>query len=343
MKWSFGLLFISVLTSSALAQTPGKETQAPANPAPTTWETVGDHLGGDTWSVFPRSGAPDCPDSILTGNTQFNNFIGYVSNPLFAIDPRAVTELYPIFDCAWTSAFPALPSGNVQIYGAGLTVALSERFSFGLNQGGYVVSQFTHSNNPPPLSPLLGTPNTSGGARDGWLNLGGFFQYTLIEDVPDQFLLTAGLRWEAPTGSADVFQGHGPAHLAPYVTIGKEFEDFHILATTGYAFPVRSDDLNASLFYGTVHLDRRCGWFYPLIEFNWAYHTTAVDFTLPNLPGIFSFGPFAGTGNILTMAVGADVVIIPNKLELAGVYETSLAAQNDFSFNGLLLKMVMRY
>ena len=75
----------------------------------------------------------------------------------------------------------------------------------------------------------------AGGSRDGFLNLGGFAQYTLVQDVEDQFLLTGGLRWEAPCGSHEVFQGHGPAHLAPYLTAGKELGEFHVLATTGYA------------------------------------------------------------------------------------------------------------
>src|SRR5437588_300371 len=66
------------------------------------------------------------------------------------------------------------------------------------------------------------------GQREGWLNLGGFAQYTVIADEPGQFLLTAGMRWEAPSGSKAIFQGIGPVHLAPYVTAGKEFGDFHV-------------------------------------------------------------------------------------------------------------------
>src|SRR5262249_1651528 len=145
------------------------------------------------------------------------------------IDPRAVTELWPIFETTRVSAFPPLPSGNIQLYAAGLNVALSDRLSIGLNQGGYAVSHFSDKN------------------REGWLNLGGFAQYTLIEDVPNQFLLTAGMRLEVPTGEADVFQGHGPAHLAPYVTVGKEFGDFHVLATGGYQFPTGSGDVSTNL------------------------------------------------------------------------------------------------
>ena len=46
---------------------------------------------------------------------------------------------------------------------------------------------------------------------------------------PDQFLVTGGLRYEVPAGSYEAFQGHGPVHLAPYLTAGKEFGLFHVL------------------------------------------------------------------------------------------------------------------
>jgi len=45
------------------------------------------------------------------------------------------------------------------------------------------------------------------------------------------------LHWQAQSGEEEVFQGNGPAKLAPYVTVGKGCGDFHVLATTGYLFP----------------------------------------------------------------------------------------------------------
>src|SRR5262249_2571811 len=100
----------------------------------------------------------------------------------------------------------------------GLGLALSDRLSFGLSKGGYVTSHFDRS-------------------HDGWLNLGGYVQYTLIRDVPNQFLVTGGLQWEAPTGESSVFQGHGPAYLAPYLTGGKVLGHYHFLPTFGSQLP----------------------------------------------------------------------------------------------------------
>jgi hypothetical protein len=324
MKWHYMVAALLLLGRSAAAQGPPQETPAPAAAAPFPAQSTSMAPDDSAPSAFCEPGADGRTSGLLEGNRNFPNFIGYMSNPLFAIDPRALTVMYPIFESTWVKSFPALPSGNLQLYGAGLNVALGERLCMGLNQGGYAVSHFRDKD------------------REGWLNLGGFVQYTLIEDVQDQFLLTAGLHWEAPTGEADVFQGHGPSKLAPYVTVGKEYGDYHILATTGYLFPTGSEPLS-NLFYGTVHFDRRFGWFYPLVEFNWAYHTSSVDLNVPIIPEFFSFGNFEGSGNIVSLAAGFNAVLQPNRLEFGAVYLTSIAAQNDFGFNGLLVKMVLHY
>ena len=184
----------------------------------------------------------------------------------------------------------------------------------------------------------------AGGSRDGFLNLGGFAQYTLVQDVEDQFLLTGGLRWEAPCGSHEVFQGHGPAHLAPYLTAGKEFGEFHVLATTGYQFPAGPGNDTSNVFYANVHFDRRLfGWLYPLVEFNCIYHTTSVNVGVPAARGFVDFDNFESSGNLVSLAAGANAVLVPEKLEVGAVYTTSIATQHDLGFNGLLVKMTLRY
>ena len=183
-----------------------------------------------------------------------------------------------------------------------------------------------------------------GGGREGFLNLGGFGQYTLIEDVPDQFLVTGGIRYEVPCGSHEIFQGHGPMHLAPYVTAGKEFGEFHILATTGFQFPVGPGSDDTKYFYANLHLDRRCfGWLYPLVEVNSIYHTSSVSFGLPAALGPFDFGNFESEGNVVEVAVGANAVLIPERLEIGAVYSKVLAAEHNFDVDSFLIKMTLRY
>ena len=332
--WYVSLLTLAVAASAAVAQSPMPSQQSRA--------VSPDHAAIPAVAAQAAE-APailDCLEcesggrGFITGNQNFPNFIGYVSNPLFAIDPRAVSILYPIFGSNWIETNPRLPNGNFQLYGAGLNLALTERLAVGLNQGGYAHADFERNT-------LIGE---RGRDREGWLNLGGFVQYTVFQDVPSQCLATLGMRWTAPSGSSDIFQGRGPARLATYATLGKEFGEFHVLTTAGYDFPAGSSGVDINFFYGTVHLDRRCfGWLYPLVEFNWAAHTETVDINAFREGGFIDFGNFTASGNTLILAAGVNAVLIPNRLEFGAVYTTPIATQHDFDFNGLLVKIVYRF
>jgi hypothetical protein len=346
MKWQGSLFALILLASAVFAQGP---TQEPVYPLPLT------HVAGEGVPPLPDDGgAPifssPCPGTSgggpLSGTHDFDNFIGFMSNPLFNIDPRAVTELYPLTGQTWVEPIPALPSGNIWIPPVvGLTVALSDRLAVGLNQGGYATADF-NGNRHGLFRDRFGVLHDRAGFagdHEGWLNLGGFAQYTLLEDVPGKSLVTAGLRLEVPSGTKDIFQGIGPTHLAPYLTAGKGFGDFHVLANLGYQFPVGSGGVS-NLFYGSVHLDRQLfGWLYPLVEFNWVYHTTHVDIDLPTRRGFIDLNDFEASGNLVTLAVGANAVLVRGKLEAGAVYTTPISTQRDFSFNGFLIKMVYRF
>jgi hypothetical protein len=351
LRWS--ALIFALASCQIHAQGTGDLLPATAAPVFGTGDTA--VLPGD---AFTPAGPGRADSGFLTGNHAFPNFINFVSNPLQSIDPRAVTAIYPIFGSAWVSNASPVPDGNFQLYGPALTVALSERFAIGLNQGGYADAHF--SRDPAQRQRILQDEILFGlmkdrirnrvdeqdfsGDRSGFLNVGGFAQYTLIENVEDQFLLTGGLRWEAPCGSHEVFQGHGPAEMAAYLTAGKEFGEFHVLATTGYQFPIGPGDDNTQLFYANVHLDRRCfGWLYPLVEFNCIYHTTSVDFGLLTRRGFIDLDSFEGTGNIVTLAAGANAVLVPERFEIGAVYTTAIASQRDFGVDGLIVKMTLRY
>jgi hypothetical protein len=267
----------------------------------------------------------DSSGGFLTSDRGFPNFIGFISNPTRNIDPRSLTQLFPIFTYAWTDPFRVIPNGQLSAYGAGLDLALTERLSVGLTDGSPVWAHFNRQ-------------------RTGWTNIGGFAQYTLIRDTDDQFLLTLGLSWEAPSGSKEVFQGSPPAYLAPYLTIGKEFGCFHILATTGYNFPAESATLTTRTYYANFHFDYRvAGWFYPLVEFNGSWPNRTLDFTPDFAPGLIEIDRFDGAGGIFTVAPGFNAVLVQDRLEVGAVYETPIWSQHNFNFNSLLVKMIVRF
>ncbi|MFO0866616.1 MAG: hypothetical protein U0744_18580 [Gemmataceae bacterium] len=330
---------------------------------------------------------------FLTGNRNFSRFIGFMSNPSQSIEGRAVTQAWPVFGDVRISTSPLIPQGAMQSYGAGLNLALSERLSIGLSQGGFASTQFQRDpsylfrdvaiNLPEidrrealkflrekfPKDPraaieyvrelkqrsaelkqkiealeakLSQIPDSQ--ARQGWLNLGGFAQYMVYQNVEGQAFATVGLRWEAPCGSQDMFQGRGPAYLAPYLTVGKEFGNWHVLAITGYEFAAERRESSSEFLYCNVHIDRQTfGWLYPLLEINTTHYTTRYDVAIPTERGYFDFGSFTTSGNLVTMAVGANAVLIRNKLELGAIYNCPLYSERSLSFDGLLVKAVYRY
>jgi hypothetical protein len=315
MKRKWSLLVLAVLVSSGYAQ----ETAPPWVNGPTA---IHDEVYGQA-PVMSAEG--DGESGFLTGDRAFPRFIGFVSNPILSIDPRALTQLWPVFVDTASSKFGPVPAGDIQLYGVGISVALSERFEVGLNNGGYVYSH-------------LAT------VRQGLLNLGGFAQYTLIRDVPNQFLLSTGLQVEAPTGEASVGQGHGPAYLTPYMTFGKEFGDFHVLATTGYRFPTGPGTATNDIYYANLHFDvRTFCWLYPLVEFNGAWPSKTLDLSTTDFTGVFGIDQHTFAGGIVTLAPGFNTILVPDRLEFGAVYQTDIYSEHHYHFNEVLLKMILRY
>jgi hypothetical protein len=342
MKWRLCLLVLVLIGSPAMTQEPA----AASLDAKALLLTPGE-MAGPSQAMSTVDGPPASEGGMLAGNHNFANFIGFMSNPLQSIDPRSLTAIYPLFLGTWVSNDPPVPNADGQVYGPAVTVALSERLAVGLNQGGFAVLNLTRNQRERliQLDPLGRFRDVEiGGTRSGFLNLGGFFQYTLIENVPDQFLITGGMRWAAPCGSHDVFQGQGPLLLAPYLTAGKELGEFHVLATAGYQFPAGPGSTTTQLWYANLHLDRCfCGWLYPLVEFNCTSHTTSASFGLQTREGFIDFGNFESSGNVVSLAVGANAVLVKEKLEVGAVYSTVIASQHNLDVNGLLVKMMWRY
>ncbi len=68
-----------------------------------------------------------------------------------------------------------------------------------------------------------------------------------------------------------------------------------------------------------------------------------MNFGLPAGRGLIDFGNFEAEGNIVTLAAGANAVLIPQRLEIGAVYTTVIASQHNFDANGLIVKMTLRY
>jgi hypothetical protein len=149
---------------------------------------------------------------------------------------------------------------------------------------------------------------------------------------------------EAPWGSHAVFQGRGPLHLAPCLTAGKEFGEFHVLATAGYQVPAGPGQDTANTFYANVHLDRRCfSWPYPVVEFNAFCQTKSVNVGHITWRGILGLGDIEFESTAVSLAAGSNAALVPERLEIGAVYTTVIGSTHDIDVNGLLVRMTLRY
>ena len=128
------------------------------------------------------------------------------------------------------------------------------------------------------------------------------------------------------------------------MTVGKQFGKFLVLATTGFVFPAGPGSDNRHVYYANVHFDRQCfGWLYPLVEFNTNALTKSANVGLTTRRGFIDFGNFESTGTVVSLAAGANAVLVRERLEFGAVYTTVISSQSNISANGVLVKMTLRY
>ena len=319
MKRYASFLALVLLSTSVQGQTLPDATLLPPPPGP--WQLPAPPSGAVC------SAPTGLDNGFLTGNHNFPNFINFISSPIQNIDPRAVTALYPIFESAGRRRSRPCPMATCSVWRGrdggpiGPPGSRPEPGRLRRHAPEPRPTDAHHQRSPLPEPPCRHPARlfdiAAGGERDGLLNLGGFAQYTFIEDVPNQFLLTGGLRLEVPCGAHEVFQGYGPAEMSTYLTAGKEFGKYHVLGTVGYEFPIGPGSDNEQFFYANFHFDRQLfGWLYPLVEFNCLDHTVSVgrNFELPTRRGFADFNDFSATGNSVFLSAGANAVIVPEAL-----------------------------
>ncbi len=101
MKLRLHYLLVLLMASPVLAQEAGKTPMAQGPVTSATSYGGCCHIGENTWS--PAADAAVEAD-FLRGDKAFPNFIGYISNPTKAVDPRSLTQILPIYDYASISA-----------------------------------------------------------------------------------------------------------------------------------------------------------------------------------------------------------------------------------------------
>lgn len=269
----------------------------------------------------------------------FDNFASPVSNPFLFEDPRALTEVRPLF------LYQRIPGkqedflgGNLSFFGTQLRVALSDRWSLVFNKlGGLWI-------NPDDRSPVAG----DGGFAELWLGA----KYTFVRDDAAGRVMAGGLTFQIPTGSKSVFQDTGTLSVVPYVSyaesFGKELRlgGFNVMGTAGYS--LSTNKIRSDYFYASAHIDwnvMNLNRIYPLAELNYTLYTTNGTGN-PNIGSegrdLINFGGQARGNGLLSAAFGARGKLTESA-QLGAAFEIPIAGNRDLFRYRFTIDFILRY
>lgn len=274
----------------------------------------------------------------LFSDHAFDNLATPVSNPFLFEDPRALTEIRPIFMYQKVpDGQPNFRGGSLWFLGTRASVAFSEWFSLTLNKFGGV------SVNPGGKSNI----DSDFGLAEIWLGP----KFTFLRNPQAGSVWAAGAIFQIPTGSRKAFQDTGSLSVAPYVSYARNLFEFRSagcvngILNAGYSFSTNRD--RSDYFYANAHLD----WdvlnkqrFYPVAELNYFQYTT--DGKGRPFPGegrdLINFGGQAKGAGLLTGALGARFKII-EAAQLGATFELPLAGPRDLFRYRFTVDLVFRY
>jgi hypothetical protein len=308
----------------------------PPPPGDSFWGKCKHFLGVDAGPVLGCGGR-----SLFQSDHAFDTFISPVSNPFLFEDPRALTEVRPIF------IYQSAPSknwvfkgGSSEFFGLQARVALTERWSIVMNKLGGVSLQ-------PNGNDFAG----EFGDHTGFAEIDIGPKYTFLRDDRTGTIGAAGLTFQIPAGSKNVFQDTGSLSLAPYISMAQAFGhsqygNFNAMGAFAYSFATddkRSEYLNTSLHldYDVANLHR----IYPLVELNWYHYTRSGKARNLGFEGedLVNFGSRGVSGHdFLSMAVGARFKL-SEAWQFGIATEWPITGRKDITDFRLTIDTIIRY
>ena len=310
----------------------------PAGPPP-----GGPSMWDRTKDLFNLQSGPFCGNGnrkAFQSDHAFDGLVSPVTNPFLFEDPRALTELRPIF------MYQTIPSdnyvfqgGDVEFFGVQGRLALTERWSVVLSKlGGVWVNPKNETN-----------PGYEGGSGFGEVHVGP--KWTFIRNERSGAVGALGVIFQIPTGSSKPFQDTGSLSVVPYLTFGQHFGrtsygSFNALGTFGYALATddkRSDSLFVSLHldYDVANLHR----IYPFLELNWTYFAgngSARDLGFEGRD-LINFGATNVTGNNnVSLAPGLRYKFNEN-VQFGTAVEFPVVGRKDIQDFRFTVDMIFRY
>ncbi len=269
-----------------------------------------------------------------------DQFSSPVTSPFLTEDPRALTEVRPIFLYQTVPGEnPVFRGGNIEFFGLSARLALTERWSIVLNKLGGIAFQ-------PDDTTFL---NDETSFSEVWVGP----KFTFYRDDCHNTVAAAGITFQIPVGNDRLFQDTGDLSIAPYLSFAKSFGripngfgSFNFMSTTGFA--VGTDDLRSDYFYSNFHIDFDVAGqhrFYPMVELNWTRYLSDGGRVPFNFEGgdLINFGATNVSGrNLVTLATGARYKF-SEYVQVGGAFEFPLTDQKDLLDFRFTLDLILRY
>ncbi|QEL13555.1 transporter [Limnoglobus roseus] len=277
-------------------------------------------------------------DSWLFSDHAFDQFATPLSNPFLAEDPRALTEVRPIFIYqSIPTPQPNFQGGNIYFFGTRASIAFTERISLTVNKLGAIALN--------PSNKAFG--DSEFGFAELWLGP----KFTFYRNPQSSAIASAGAIFQIPTGPGKVYQDTGNLSIVPYISAGKTLCDFgsigslNGIANAGYS--ISTNRLRSDYFYGTAHLDfdvRNNHRFYPIAELNYFQYTTDGQQRAFSGEGqdLFNFGSQSKGAGLVTGALGGRFKIT-EAAQIGAAYELPLFGNRDVFRYRFTLDLIFRY
>jgi hypothetical protein len=269
------------------------------------WSNLGQmfkRCWGDTTGAVGGVMQPGQGRNPFQSDHTLDVFASPVTNPFYSVDPRALTEIKPLFIWQHTpNSNPYWNGGDNYFAGVTGSVAFTPWLSLTVNKLGFTW-----------INPHNGLPvgiSSHGGFSE--VQLGP--KVTFIRDCNTGTAAAFGLVFEIPVGSSGALQDTGSLSLRPYFSFAQNFGksqygSFNFMNTTGYDFAV--DNQRNDFLFSNFHIDYDIAnkhVFYPLIELNWIFYPDnggQRDFGFGG-GDLFNFGSNGTAGHDeLTLAAG---------------------------------------
>jgi hypothetical protein len=276
----------------------------------------------------------------MSDHGDFDWLCSPISSPFLTEDPRALTEVKPLFLYqSIPGANPVTHGGSIEYYGLQARLALTERWSIVMNKFGGISIQ------PSDTSVF----DNQSGFSEIWIGP----KYTFYRDDCNPTSAAVGLTFQIPAGSSKAFQDTGSLSLSPYFSFAKSFGklpngygNFNYMSTTGFSFSV--DGQRSDYFYSNFHLDFDVGGqhkLYPVMELNFLRYINNAHGPVLTFEGgdLINFGSSnLDKRTMVSLATGVRYKISEN-IQIGGAVEFPLNSHKDFNDFRLLLDVIFRY